>query len=75
MIGQFLRRGIVHRGVDRHPQGNPAVHAQIPLLADQAMDLLQADGFRVYLPSALPCNDAALSFGQAAELAARDNNG
>jgi len=45
------------------------------VLAEQAMDLLQADGFRVYLPSALPCNDAALSFGQAAELAARDYKG
>jgi hydrogenase maturation protein HypF len=45
------------------------------VLAEQAINLLRADGFRVYLPSALPCNDAALSFGQAAELAARDHRG
>ena len=41
------------------------------VLAEQAISLLEDEGFRVYLPSALPCNDAALSFGQAAELAAR----
>ena len=45
------------------------------VLAEQAIGLLQADGFRVYLPAVLPCNDAALSFGQAAELAARETNG
>jgi hydrogenase maturation protein HypF len=45
------------------------------VLAEQSMNLLQDDGFRVFLPSALPCNDAALSFGQAAELAARGHNG
>jgi hydrogenase maturation protein HypF len=41
-------------------------------LTEQAIDLLSNDGFSVHLPVALPCNDAALSFGQAAELAARD---
>ena len=45
------------------------------VLAEQAIKLLEAEGFHVHLPSALPCNDAALSFGQAAELAARDHNG
>jgi len=45
------------------------------VLTEQAIKLLEDDGFRVYLPSALPCNDAALSFGQAAELAARDHKG
>jgi len=39
------------------------------------MDLLRGDGFDVRLPTILPVNDAALSFGQAAELAARENNG
>ncbi len=41
------------------------------VLTEQAIDLLQADGFRVFVPSALPCNDAALCVGQAAELASR----
>ena len=45
------------------------------VLAEQATSLLEEEGFRVYLPGALPCNDAALSFGQAAEVAARGLNG
>jgi hydrogenase maturation protein HypF len=43
------------------------------VLTDQVMELLRGDGFEVLLPSILPVNDAGLSFGQAAELAARDN--
>ena len=42
------------------------------ILTEQAVELLQDDGFRVRLSNELPCNDAALSFGQAAELAARE---
>jgi hydrogenase maturation protein HypF len=42
------------------------------VLTRQAVDGLCAVGLPVYLPRALPCNDAALSFGQAAELAARE---
>ncbi|NNF41399.1 MAG: carbamoyltransferase HypF [Woeseiaceae bacterium] len=42
------------------------------VLAEQAIDLLDAAGFHVCLPQILPCNDAALCFGQAAEIAARD---
>jgi hydrogenase maturation protein HypF len=45
------------------------------ILTEQAVTLLQDDGFRVYLGTELPCNDAALSFGQAAELAAREHAG
>jgi hydrogenase maturation protein HypF len=45
------------------------------VLTEQAIGLLEDEGFHVYLPGALPCNDAALSFGQAAELAARSFNG
>jgi len=41
------------------------------VLTRQAVGLLEDNGFRVHLSKALPCNDAALSFGQAAELAAR----
>jgi hydrogenase maturation protein HypF len=46
-------------------------------LAEQTMTLLENRGFAVYLPRVLPCNDAALSYGQAAEVAARGeiNNG
>jgi hydrogenase maturation protein HypF len=40
------------------------------VLADQVFRLLAEDGFDVYLNQLLPCNDAALSFGQAAECAA-----
>ncbi len=42
------------------------------VLASQAVGLLRQDGFEVHLPLRLPCNDAALSFGQIAEVAARD---
>ena len=41
------------------------------ILAEQVTRLLEDEGFEVFLPRALPCNDAALSFGQAAESAAR----
>jgi hydrogenase maturation protein HypF len=42
------------------------------VLAEQTISLLEKSGFSVYLPLALPCNDAALSYGQAAEIAARE---
>jgi len=45
------------------------------VLTEQVIDLLRGDGFEVQLPTVLPVNDAALSFGQAAELAARESNG
>jgi hydrogenase maturation protein HypF len=45
------------------------------ILTEQAVTLLEDDGFRVYQSIELPCNDAALSFGQAAELAAREHAG
>ena len=45
------------------------------ILTEQVIDLLHGDGFDVRLPAILPVNDAALSFGQAAELAARESNG
>jgi hydrogenase maturation protein HypF len=41
------------------------------ILSDQVVRLLETDGFRVHLNELLPCNDAALSFGQSAECAAR----
>ena len=41
-------------------------------LTELAITMLEQDGFEVCLPEALPVNDAALSFGQAAELAARE---
>ena len=42
------------------------------VLAEQVIALLNDEGFTVRLPLALPCNDAALSYGQAAEIAARE---
>ena len=44
------------------------------LLKEQTIELLEDAGFSAYLPLALPCNDAALSYGQAAEVAAREAN-
>ncbi len=37
------------------------------ILSEAVMRLATADGFRVMLPARLPCNDAALSFGQVVE--------
>ncbi len=41
-------------------------------LAEQTIALLEEARFDVFLPQLLPCNDAALSYGQAAEVAARE---
>jgi len=40
------------------------------VLTEQAMALLERDGFEVILPDGIPVNDARLSFGQAIEYAA-----
>jgi len=40
------------------------------VLTEQTVALLEDDGFNVCLPLLLPCNDAALSYGQAEEFAA-----
>jgi hydrogenase maturation protein HypF len=50
------------------------------VLTEQAMALLEGDGFEVTLPDAIPVNDAGLSFGQVIEFAAmqdahRDSQG
>ncbi|MGB5631074.1 MAG: hypothetical protein WBM57_17025, partial [Woeseiaceae bacterium] len=42
------------------------------VLAEQATAMLEQAGFDVFMPLALPCNDAGLSYGQAAEVAARE---
>ncbi len=41
------------------------------VLTDLASDGLAGAGFDAFVPLRLPCNDAALSFGQAAEIAAQ----
>lgn len=41
------------------------------LLTEQAINLLEQQGFEVYLPQRLPCNDGALCFGQIIEAAAQ----
>jgi len=43
------------------------------ILTGQVVQRLQADGYDVRLGIDLPCNDAAISFGQVAECAALDN--
>ncbi len=40
-------------------------------LAELSRDALEAAGFRVFIPEALPLNDAAISFGQIIESAAQ----
>jgi hydrogenase maturation protein HypF len=42
------------------------------ILAAEVVELLGKDGFEVHLPTALPCNDAALCFGQIVEFAAQN---
>jgi len=41
------------------------------LLAERALALLQGCGLQAHLPERLPCNDAALSFGQVVESSCR----
>ena len=45
------------------------------VLAERAICGLEAAGFEVCLPLALPCNDAGLSYGQAVEVAATEKRG
>ncbi len=45
------------------------------VLTEQAQALLAAAGFEVLLPQRLPGNDAAISFGQLIEAAARGGQG
>ena len=40
------------------------------VLAEQAISLLEHDGFVVHFPEVLPCNDAGISFGQIMEMGA-----
>ncbi len=42
------------------------------ILAAETAELLSSSGFRVRMPTVLPCNDAALCFGQIVEFAAQD---
>ena len=41
------------------------------VLTEYALDLLHDAGFTVHVPDCLPCNDAAISFGQLVEAACR----
>lgn len=41
------------------------------VLTEHALDLMREAGFTVHLPERLPCNDAAISFGQLVEAACR----
>jgi hydrogenase maturation protein HypF len=42
------------------------------VLSERVLSGAQREGFRVFLPEALPCNDAGLSFGQIIEASADD---
>ena len=56
------------RGVQRIGLGGGVF--QNRFLTEQVIDMLRQARFEVFLPAVLPCNDAALSYGQAAEIAA-----
>jgi len=60
---------------DIHHVGLAGGVFQNRVLAEQASVLLRDNGFDVCFPRVLPCNDAALCYGQAAEIAARGGNG
>ncbi|MEJ2399235.1 MAG: carbamoyltransferase HypF [Gammaproteobacteria bacterium] len=66
---------VAQAGVVRQARGEFAVGLtggvfQNRLLAERCLDELRAAGFRAYLPAAVPCNDAGLSFGQVIEAGA-----
>ncbi len=68
IVQQACRIGYEHA---IHQVGLSGGVFQNRLLAELAIEGLQRRGFDVFLPEQLPCNDAALCYGQAAELAAR----
>jgi hydrogenase maturation protein HypF len=62
------------RARDRHGIGRVALTGgvfQNALLAELASRQLTGQGFTVFLPERVPCNDGGLSYGQVIELAAR----
>jgi hydrogenase maturation protein HypF len=67
IVQQACRIGYEH---DIHQVGLCGGVFQNRLLTDLAIDGLRRRGFDVYLPEQLPCNDAALCYGQAAHVAA-----
>jgi hydrogenase maturation protein HypF len=72
MAGAIVGQAVAARG--RHDIAQVGLCGgvfQNRFLTELAIAGLKEAGFRVYLPQVLPCNDAALSFGQAAEAAAR----
>ena len=62
------KRAREERGLQRVGLGGGVF--QNRFLTGQVLAMLQQARFEVFLPSVLPCNDAALSYGQAAEIAA-----
>jgi hydrogenase maturation protein HypF len=67
IVQQACRVGHEH---DIHQVGLCGGVFQNRLLTELAIEGLRRRGFDVYLPEQLPCNDAALCYGQAAHLAA-----
>ena len=47
---------------------------QNKLLSEQVIDMLTLEGFRVYLPERIPCNDGGLCYGQVVEVACKTMN-
>ena len=62
------RQAREERGVQRVGLGGGVF--QNRFLTEHVVAMLREARFEVFLPSVLPCNDAALSYGQAAEIAA-----
>ena len=66
------RQARSQHGVDRIGLSGGVFQNRI--LAEQAIGLLENDGFQVHLPERIPVNDAGLSFGQVLEYAMRQHN-
>ena len=71
MAGTILDQALLAReelGIERIGLGGGVF--QNRFLTEQVVELLRHASFDVRLPELLPCNDAALSYGQAVEVAA-----
>jgi hydrogenase maturation protein HypF len=73
LAAAILQQAIAARGIHGELRiGLTGGVFQNNVLTSQTVKLLADNGFDVFVPELLPCNDAALSFGQVAETAARD---
>ena len=69
---QQARQARTQQGVNRIGLSGGVFQNRV--LVEQAIVLLENDGFQVHLPESIPVNDAGLSFGQVLEYAMRPHN-